>query len=86
MALSDEDAALVQTLRAEYDAFEHATAGSRHRTLVPDRLVDLMALAGTPDEVAARVRSIAELPEIRRVILLPQVPDPEFVDEVMARV
>ena len=91
----EEDEILVRRLRAGYDAFEHATAGSRHRALVPDRLVDLMALAGTPEEVAERVRGIAAIPEISRIILLPQVPDRGFIEreailrmfaeEVMAR-
>ena len=91
----EDDEVLVRRLRASYDAYEHATAGSRHRALVPDRLVDLMALAGTPDEVVGRVRAIAAIPEISRIILLPQVPDRGFIereailrlfaDEVMAK-
>ena len=54
-----------------------------------------MALAGTPADVLDGVRRIREVPEIRRVILLPQVPDRDFIeretilelfaDEVMAR-
>jgi len=93
---SPEDQAVVERLRAEYDAFQHATAGARHRTLVPDRLVDLMALAGTPEEVVAQVERLQQVPEISRVILLPQVPDKDFIEresiltmfaeEVMARV
>lgn len=64
--------------------------------LVPDRFVDLMAQAGTPDEVVAQVRRLREVPEIGRVIILPQAPDRGFIDreailtmfaeEVMARV
>jgi 5,10-methylenetetrahydromethanopterin reductase len=90
-----EDQAVVERLRREYDAFEHATAGSRHRTLVPDRLVELMALAGTPEEVLAQVKRLQQVPELSRVILLPQVPDAGFIErerilrmfaeEVMAR-
>jgi 5,10-methylenetetrahydromethanopterin reductase len=76
---SDADRPVVDRLRREYDAFQHATAASRHRELVPDRLVDLMALAGTPEEVRAQVRRVATVPEIRRIILLPQVPDEGFV-------
>ena len=76
---SDEDRPVVERLRREYDAFQHATAASRHRELVPDRLVRLMALAGTPAEVRAQVARVATVPEIRRVILLPQVPDAGFV-------
>jgi 5,10-methylenetetrahydromethanopterin reductase len=91
----DADRPVVERLRREYDAFQHATAASRHRELVPDRLVDLMALAGTPDEVRAQVRRVMTVSEIRRIILLPQVPDEGlvarehiftlFAEEVMSR-
>ena len=90
-----EDVPAVERLRREYDAFQHATAASQHRTLVPDRLVDLMALAGTPEEVQAQVRRVMTVPEIGRIILLPQVPGMGFdsresiltlfAEEVMAR-
>lgn len=93
--LSDEDEAAIGRVRAAYDAFEHATAASRHRTLVPDRLVDLFALAGTPGEVADQVRAIAAMGRIHRVIILPQAPGRDFpgreailrlfAEEVMAR-
>lgn len=76
----DEDRPVVERLRKEYDAFEHATAASPHRELVPDRLVDLMALAGTPDEVREQVRRVMSVPEIGRIIILPQVPDAGFID------
>jgi 5,10-methylenetetrahydromethanopterin reductase len=78
--LPEEDRAAIARLRAGYDAFEHATAASRHRELVPDRFVDLMALAGTPDEIVEQVRRIArEVPEISRIILLPQVPGGDYL-------
>jgi alkanesulfonate monooxygenase SsuD/methylene tetrahydromethanopterin reductase-like flavin-dependent oxidoreductase (luciferase family) len=54
-----------------------------------------MALAGTPQEVVEQVRRLRDVPEIGRVIILPQVPEQEFIpredilrlfaDEVMAR-
>ena len=91
-----EDQAAVDRLRAGYDAFQHATAASSHRELVPDRLVDLMALAGTPEEVRDQVRRLMAVDEIDRVIILPQVPDAGFIErgsilrtfaeDVMARV
>ena len=94
--LSAEDEAVVRRLRENYNSFEHATAGAAHRDLVPDRFVDLMALAGTPQEVVEQVRRLEEVPEIGRVIILPQVPEREFIqredilrmfaDEVMAKV
>jgi 5,10-methylenetetrahydromethanopterin reductase len=91
-----EDEVAVERLRRGYDAFQHATAASSHRTLVPDRLVDLMALAGTPEEVREQVRRVMTVPEIGRIILLPQVPGTGFdsrehiltlfAEEVMAHV
>jgi alkanesulfonate monooxygenase SsuD/methylene tetrahydromethanopterin reductase-like flavin-dependent oxidoreductase (luciferase family) len=93
---SAEDRPVVERLRQGYDAFQHATAASRHRELVPDRLVDLMALAGTPDEVREQVQRVMTVPEIGRIIILPQVPDAGFIgrdsilrtfaEQVMARV
>ena len=91
-----EDRPVVERLRREYDAFQHATAASRHRELVPDRLVELMALAGTPDDVREQVQRVMTVPEIGRIILFPQAPGEGFVareailrsfaDDVMARV
>jgi 5,10-methylenetetrahydromethanopterin reductase len=93
--LGEEDEAVVRRVREAYDPFEHATAGSRHRTLVPDRLVDLFALAGAPEDVREQVRALQAVKGLGRVIILPQVPDRAFVDreeilrlfadEVMAR-
>jgi alkanesulfonate monooxygenase SsuD/methylene tetrahydromethanopterin reductase-like flavin-dependent oxidoreductase (luciferase family) len=94
--LPAEDQAAIKRLRASYDAFEHATADSRHRTLVPDRLVDLMALAGAPEEVRAQVERVASVQGIDRIAILPQVPGEGFqrreqilrmfAEDVMARV
>lgn len=94
--LPDEDEAAIRRIRAHYDAYQHATAASAHASLVTDRLVDLMALAGTPDDVRAQVRRLQALPGLARVIIFPQVPESGstareeiltlFADEVMARV
>ena len=65
-------------MREAYDAYEHATAASRHRALVTDRLVDLMALAGTPDDVGAQVARLADVPGLTRVIAFPQAPGAGF--------
>jgi alkanesulfonate monooxygenase SsuD/methylene tetrahydromethanopterin reductase-like flavin-dependent oxidoreductase (luciferase family) len=70
----------VQTLRAAYDSYQHATAASRHRELVPDRFVDRLALAGTPEEVREQVRRVMTVPEISRIILLPQNPGRGFIE------
>ena len=94
--LPPDDQAAIRRLRESYDAFQHATADSRHRTLVPDRLVDLMALAGTPEEVREQVERVASVPGIDRIAILPQVPGEGFqqrehilrmfAEDVMARI
>jgi 5,10-methylenetetrahydromethanopterin reductase len=92
---SPEDQAVVDRVRAAYDSYQHATAASTHRLMITDRFVDLMALAGTPDDVREQVQRVAGVGGVNRVILLPQVPGQDFVqreqvlrlfaDEVMAR-
>jgi 5,10-methylenetetrahydromethanopterin reductase len=93
--LPDEDEAAMRRVRDAYDAYQHATAASRHRTLVPDRLVELMALAGTPAEVRAHVERLLGVRGLRRIIAFPQASDPGFAaretilrlfaEQVMAR-
>jgi len=92
---SPEDQAVIDRVRAAYDSYQHASAGSQHRLLVSDRFVDLMAIAGRPEEAREQVLAIMGIPGVRRVILLPQVPGQAFVereqmlrlfaDQVMAR-
>ena len=94
--LAEEDEAAMCRVRESYDAYQHATAASRHRTLVSDRLVDLMALAGTPEEVREQVERVASVPGIDRIAILPQVPGEGFqqrehilrlfAEDVMARI
>ena len=77
---SPEDQAVIDQVRAAYDSYQHATAASKHRLLVTDRFVDLMALAGTPDDVREQVQRVAGVDGVNRIILLPQVPGQDFVD------
>ena len=96
VALSPEDQAAVRRLRDAYDSYQHATAASRHRELVPDRFVDMIALAGTPQEVREQVRRVMTVDRIARIIILPQNPGQGFIaresvvrtfaEQVMARV
>jgi 5,10-methylenetetrahydromethanopterin reductase len=80
VALGPEDQAAVRRLRDAYDSYQHATAASRHRELVPDRFVDMMALAGTPEEVREQVRRVMTVPGIARIIILPQNPGRGFIE------
>jgi 5,10-methylenetetrahydromethanopterin reductase len=85
--LADEDEAAIRRVRLAYDPYEHATAGASHRALVTDRLVDLMALCGTPDDVLAQVRRLKTVRGLGRVIIFPQAPDRGFVEreEILRR-
>jgi len=80
VAWSPEDQAVIDQVRAAYDSYQHASAASKHRLLVTDRFVDLMALAGRPEEVREQVRAIMEVGGVGRIILLPQVPGQAFVE------
>jgi 5,10-methylenetetrahydromethanopterin reductase len=80
VTLSPEDHAAVRRIRDAYDSYQHATAASRHRELVPDRFVDMMALAGTPEEVREQVKRVMTVKAIRRIILLPQNPGQGFIE------
>jgi alkanesulfonate monooxygenase SsuD/methylene tetrahydromethanopterin reductase-like flavin-dependent oxidoreductase (luciferase family) len=87
-ALHDLDVARLRRLSAR----DGRLATSYART---DRLADLMALAGTPEEVRAQVESLHAVRGLSRVIVFPQVPGTEFLaretiltmfaDEVLAR-
>jgi 5,10-methylenetetrahydromethanopterin reductase len=80
VAWSPEDQAVIAQVRAAYDSYQHASAASKHRLLVTDRFVDLMALAGRPEEVREQVRAIMGVEGVGRIILLPQVPGQDFVE------
>jgi 5,10-methylenetetrahydromethanopterin reductase len=77
---SPEDQAVIDQVRAAYDSYQHASAASKHRLLVTDRFVDLMALAGTPEEVREQVAQVEGVGGVGRIILLPQVPGQDFVE------
>jgi len=80
VAWSPEDQAVIAQVRTAYDSYQHASAASKHRLLVTDRFVDLMALAGRPEEVREQVLAIMGVGGVGRIILLPQVPGQDFVE------
>lgn len=53
--------AAVERIRANYDYYHHMDTEASHADLVPDELVDLFALAGTPEECAKRLKDIESL-------------------------
>lgn len=73
--LSAEEQQAVDEIRRTYDYYAHMVPGSPHSKLVTDSLVDRFALAGTPEECAARLGELAEL-GVDEVAMIP-FPDPE---------
>jgi 5,10-methylenetetrahydromethanopterin reductase len=64
--------AKVDKIRESYDYYHHMDTEADHADIVPDELVDLFALAGTPDECRARLEEIKDL-GIDQVAIVPFV-------------
>ena len=58
-----DDAVLedVRALKEAYDYFEHGSARARHQELVTERILDAVAIAGTPEEAVPRFRELMRL-------------------------
>ena len=51
----------LKRMKEGYDYFQHAAADAPHAELITDRILDAVAVAGTPDEVVPRSRELVEL-------------------------
>ncbi len=80
----DEQARIVERIRASYDYAFHSDPRAPHAGMVPDSLVDHFAIAGTSAECAARLGGLLELPLSAIALALP---DADFDDRgtVLAR-
>ncbi|MDT0202490.1 LLM class flavin-dependent oxidoreductase [Nocardioides sp. AE5] len=74
--------AAITKIRDSYDYYHHMDTEANHADIVPDELVDLFALAGTPDECRARLTEISALP-IDQVSIIPFVRPGESRAETM---
>lgn len=63
----------VRQLRESYDYYHHLDTSAGHADLVPDELIPHFALAGTPEECAARVAALSALP-IDQIAIVPFTP------------
>ena len=81
-ALSEEEMAMTEPLRKAYDFRHHM--GAEHSTLVPDALVDRYAIAGTPEQVRARVQAVFSVDRIDEIAIIPWGENPEEVIRLFA--
>lgn len=84
-----EDRAAIDVIRRHYDYYSHLAQGAPQAAVVPDRLVEKFAIAGTPEEVLEQVRRLQDV-EINQIGLVPHGPDRlsqarVFAEAVMAR-
>lgn len=66
----------VERLHRDYDMFAHAQSVPRHAALVPQRFVDRYAVAGTPQQVRARLAALLADPRVQRLVVSPQIGAP----------
>lgn len=59
--VAPEQQAAIDKIKSTYDYYHHMDTEAAHGDLVTDDLVDLFALAGTPDECRERLKDIAAL-------------------------
>ena len=69
--IPDEELEVVARIRESYDYYSHLSVEAEHGQLVSDALVDRFALAGAPEECAARLAALQGL--VGQVALVPYV-------------
>lgn len=67
---ADQQAA-IDKIKATYDYYQHMDTEASHADLVTDELIDLFALAGTPEQCHDRLRQITSL--VDQVAIVPFV-------------
>ena len=70
-----EQQAAIDEIKASYDYYHHMDTAAAHADLVTGDLIDLFALAGTPEQCRERLRPIASL--VDQVAIVPFVPPGE---------
>ncbi|TCP55320.1 methylenetetrahydromethanopterin reductase [Tamaricihabitans halophyticus] len=63
----------IARIRDSYDYYHHMDTEAGHADIVPDDLVDLFALAGTPEQCRERLEQVAKL-GVDQVSIVPFVP------------
>lgn len=51
----------LQQMKEQYDYYEHGNSTARHAELITDRILDAVAIAGTPEEAVPRFQALVDL-------------------------
>lgn len=51
----------IKSMKERYDYFEHASSAARHREMVTDRMLEALAITGTPWEAVPRFQELLQL-------------------------
>lgn len=90
--LNEEDQAAVAEVYATYEYYKHMEVGAAHGDIVPDRLVNQFAIAGTVEECREQVSRLKEA-GLDQIAIIPHTPNPSdrawvvktFATEVFAK-
>jgi 5,10-methylenetetrahydromethanopterin reductase len=80
------DSALLEDIRAmkeRYDYYAHTSSAAPHAELVTDRIIDAVAVAGTPSDVIPRFRELNAL-GVEQFVLTVTTPHPERTLQLLA--
>ncbi len=73
----------LRIMKEEYDYQQHGSMDARHAELITDRILDAVAIAGTPDEAVPRFRELIEL-GVENFVLPIATKNPEAMIKILA--
>jgi alkanesulfonate monooxygenase SsuD/methylene tetrahydromethanopterin reductase-like flavin-dependent oxidoreductase (luciferase family) len=73
----------IRAMKERYDYYAHTSSAAPHADLVTDRIMDALALAGTPADVIPRLRELSAL-GVDEFVLTVTTPRPEATLEILA--
>ena len=74
---------LKRKLPFELDAAEHMVVGTQHGEVVPDKLVERFAIAGTPTEAREQLERLAASGLVGEIAIIPHTQDPRDRDRII---
>lgn len=71
-------------MKERYDYYEHTSSQAAHTELITDRILDAIAIAGTPEEAVPRFRVLIDL-GVDGFVLTITSPDPHGTIRLIAQ-